>query len=103
MCGSALPNSPGAGLATTSASNRNLSRNETPGASNKSQTMSKFNLFADEPNLAQTTLRGPVKSTPAARVIRTVTATPNVTPVFVLGVTLWFVAMFAVGELILMR
>jgi hypothetical protein len=64
--------------------------------------MSKFNLFADEPTLAHEVVRRPVSAAKYAR-FRTVTARPPVTPVFALGVVLWFVAMFAVGELILMR
>ena len=60
--------------------------------------MSKFNLFADEPTLAHDTVRQP-----RPQAFRTVTVRRGMTPMFALGVVLWFMAMFAVGELILLR
>jgi hypothetical protein len=64
--------------------------------------MSKFNLFADEPTLARETLRSPVAETRPSG-LRTATAGRTITPVFLLGVVLWFIALFAMGELILLR
>jgi hypothetical protein len=57
--------------------------------------MSKFNLFESEYNLVRETVRPPpvISRRPA----------PRMTPVFVIGVALWFVAMFAVVNLMLLH
>jgi hypothetical protein len=57
--------------------------------------MSKFNLFESEYNLVRETVRPPpvISRRPA----------PRMTPVFVIGVALWFVAMFAVVNLVLLH
>jgi hypothetical protein len=57
--------------------------------------MSKFNLFESEYNLVNETVRRPPAQDrrPA----------PRMTPVFVIGVALWFVAMFAVVNLVLLH
>jgi hypothetical protein len=57
--------------------------------------MSKFNLFESEYNLVHE-----ARLRPAMKVRR---QAPNMTPVFVIAVALWFVAMFAVANLILLR
>ncbi|HEY3696530.1 hypothetical protein [Phenylobacterium sp.] len=57
--------------------------------------MSKFNLLESEYYLVREATRRPV--------MKVQRHAPAVTPPFVMGVALWFVAMFAVGELILLR